>query len=57
MMNDDGNFRPPAPPSMARLLIQMAGIAIAIIGAAAIAVAAAYFIGSMWMLKHGTLVH
>ena len=56
-MNDDGNFRPPAPPSMARLLIQMAGIAIAIIGAAAIAVAAAYFIGSMWMLKHGTLVH
>ena len=42
---------------MVRLLIQMAGIAIAIIGAVAIAIAAAYYIGSMWMLKHGTLAN
>ena len=56
-MNDNGNILPPTPTSMARLLIQMAAIALAIIGVVAIAIAAAYYFGSMWTLKSGTLAH
>ena len=56
-MNDDENIRTPAPPSMARLLIQIAAIGIAIVGLVGIVIAAVFAISIYWSLKNGTLAH